>query len=90
MGLMTFDVVKAWADMVKCRPVDLGPSFERRLKKLEGVIREEAARICDEIERQQLLRAVGDRWNGPDTAADCAKEIRAMRAVDGTKEVVQR
>ena len=36
---LSFDVVKAWADMVKCRPVDLGNSFARRLKELEAKIR---------------------------------------------------
>lgn len=33
------DVVKEWADMVHCRPVDLGNAFVRRLKLLEETIR---------------------------------------------------
>lgn len=37
-------MVKSWADMVKCRPVDLGPSFSKRLLKLEAIIRSTAAR----------------------------------------------
>jgi len=45
------DVVKEWADMVKCRPVDLGPSFARRLKKLESKIRDaEALEIAEKVE----------------------------------------
>lgn len=38
------DVVKEWADMVHCRPVDLGNSFAKRLLKLEALIRDDERR----------------------------------------------
>lgn len=40
---------------------------------------EEAAKICDESKRVQLRMPVSSWWNGPDTAAECADDIRALK-----------
>jgi hypothetical protein len=54
------DVVKKWADMVHCRPVDLGKSFARRLRNLEITIVNEA------LEEVLAVLAVEDIDGDPD------------------------
>ena len=43
-------------------------------------VAKKCAEICDGIKREQLKRAIGDQWCGPDIAEDCADEIRTLAA----------